>query len=219
MSTLAPQQFELQAPSDAPAQPTGIGPDDLHELMQTFTETSRQLQETHVTLQKELARLQLELADANAQLQRSKSLAALGGMAAGIAHEIRNPLGSIQLYVQMLQEDLEELPDQAQLCGKIGRAVSSLDAIVGDVLVFARELRVSPSLMIVGEFFERSLEGCTALIEKGAIEVKLEGDITLPLHADEILLGQAFGNIIRNAAEAMMEWKRHEDNDRTLTLS
>lgn len=218
MSTAVSQHVDLKPPNGVSAGPEGIGPEDLHELMRTFTESSRELQETHQTLQTEVNRLQRELADANAQLQRSESLAALGGMAAGIAHEIRNPLGSIQLYVQMLQEDLEDRPEQAQVCSKIARAVSSLDAIVGDVLVFARELKVNSSPTCVSELFGRALEGCHALIARNDVEVKIDGSLEQQLKGDEILLSQALGNILRNALEAMIEWNGNEDLDRRLVL-
>ena len=69
----------------------------------------------------------------------TQELAALGQMAAGIAHEIRNPLGSIKLYASMLDEDLRTMPAQQDIAQKIGRAVTGLDSIVSDVLDFARE--------------------------------------------------------------------------------
>ena len=129
MSVFVTNHFDRSAESredTTPTEPHILGIEDLKDLMQTVTETSKQLQDTHLVLQGEVARLQHELAEANVQLRRSRSLAALGGMAAGIAHEIRNPLGSIQLYVQMLAEDLQEEPKQLEICQKIDRAVVSL---------------------------------------------------------------------------------------------
>ena len=90
-----------------------LGLDDLKHLMRAVSETTERLEGTHLALQQEVARLQGELAEANAQLRRSRALAALGEMAAGIAHEVRNPLASIGLYVQMLGEDLADRPPQA----------------------------------------------------------------------------------------------------------
>ena len=79
-----------------------VSPAELAELMSTFNQVTGRLQSTHESLRTEVARLQEELREANEQLQRSKRLAALGEMAAGIAHEVRNPLGSIRLYARML---------------------------------------------------------------------------------------------------------------------
>ena len=134
---------EVEAPPQRAAavaarSPEGLSVDDLRDLMESVTLTTQRLQATHVALQDQVARLQGELTEAKAALRRSEALAALGEMAAGIAHEIRNPLASIQLYAQMLGEDLNDRPPQVELCGKINRAVVTLDAIVRDVHCFAR---------------------------------------------------------------------------------
>ena len=131
---------KTQPPVEGPT----LGLDDLRQLMLTINETTQRLQQTHESLQLEVSRLQGELAEANAQLLRSRSLAALGEMAAGIAHEIRNPLASIGLYAQMLVEDLADRPETSRLAGKIGGAVDRLDTIVRDVLRFARATSVQP---------------------------------------------------------------------------
>ncbi len=185
----------------------GLGMDDFRELMRSVDETTRQLQTTHASLQTEVARLQHELAEANEQLRRSRSLAALGEMAAGIAHEIRNPLGSIQLYVQMLGEDLIDQPEPARLCEKIGRAVTSLDAIVRDVLLFSRDTVIRPVATCVSDLINQALISCDALIVGGNVELdsNLPDDSSCMLHADACLMTQAIGNIIRNAVEAMDE--------------
>ena len=117
----------------------GLGMDQLQDLMLSFNETAERLHETHEALHDQVRTLETELAEANEQLRRSQQLAALGEMAAGIAHEIRNPLGSIQLYAQVLVEDLEDRPDSMDLCQKIGTAVRGMESIVRDVLQFARD--------------------------------------------------------------------------------
>jgi two-component system sensor histidine kinase HydH len=77
-------------------------------------------------------------------------------MAAGIAHEIRNPLGSISLYSEILEQDLEgdDRTARAETARKIGSSVRRLDAIVRDVLDFARDLRVRPEPVDPGELIE-----------------------------------------------------------------
>ena len=187
--------------------PTGrIGVEDLHDLMASFHEVTAQLQATHTALQAQVGRLQLELAEANAQLRRSRSLAALGEMAAGIAHEIRNPLGSIQLYAQILADDVADRPDSAKVCGKIDRAVQRLDAIVGDVLSFARDTIVRPQPIEVRPLIEHAVASCEALLREGGIEVEVQHEPgARALTADPGLLSQALANVLRNAIEAMME--------------
>lgn len=181
-----------------------LGAEDLGELMRLVNETSQRLQATHESLQSEVARLKNELAEANAALNRSKALAALGEMAAGIAHEVRNPLGSIQLYAQMLGEDLQDRPAQADICAKINRAVVGLDAIVHDVLSFAREMHIRPQPTSDNELFSSALNQCAALLQRGINVIRLN-QVPVQFHADTNLIVQALGNVIRNAIEAMSE--------------
>lgn len=95
---------------------------DFSEFVRSFGEATARLQETHAALKKQVERLQNELAEANERLRRSRSLAALGEMAAGIAHEIRNPLGAIALNAEMLQDDVADRPESAASVDKIRRA-------------------------------------------------------------------------------------------------
>ncbi len=197
-----------------------LGVDDLEELMRSVNDVTRQLEATHTQLRGEVARLQRELAEANAQLQRSKSLAALGEMAAGIAHEVRNPLGSIQLYSQMLGEDLADRPEQAELCSKISRAVEGLDSIVHDVMLFARDTRVDPSPTTAETLLERSLENCASLVASHEVTVdqpvRGKAGHAIELTVDGSLIVQALNNVIRNAVEAMAD---DSIKNRVLTLS
>ena len=193
-----------------------VGVEDLKELMRSVNETAQRLQSTHEVLRTQVSRLQRELAEANAQLRRSRSLAALGEMAAGIAHEVRNPLGSIQLYVQMLAEDLTDRPELAARCAKIARAVDGLDGIVRDVLLFARDMTVTPVETTAATLVDRALASCESLLADGRVEVLCEVPTDCCLIADALLMAQALGNLIRNAVEAMVE---ADVSDRRLRLS
>ncbi len=197
--------IETVPPGVPPALGANLAVEDLRDLMQSVMETSHQLQSTHVVLQREVARLKAELAQANAQLKRSQALAELGGMAAGIAHEIRNPLGSIQLYVQMLAEDLVDQPELASMCGKIDRAVGGLDGIVRDVLLFARDVRMNVSPATTRQLLDLALERCASLLQDSPIEIVRDEADDFELRADSCLLAQALANIVRNAIDAMRD--------------
>jgi signal transduction histidine kinase len=196
-------EIKLAPSSDAP-----MTAGDLAELLSTFNDVTARLHGTHEALQREVVRLRDELQKANEQLQRSRRLAALGEMAAGIAHEVRNPLGSIRLYARMLEDDLADRPEEQQIAGKIAAAVSGLDAVVGDVLAFARELRLRCDEHDGAELMTRALESAWNLeAGESGIRVVRRHEDACDLRCDGSLLHQALVNIIRNALEAMAEAK------------
>jgi signal transduction histidine kinase len=181
-----------------------LTPVELAGLIASFNEVTSRLEHTHESLRLEVARLQDELREANEQLQRSRRLAALGEMAAGIAHEVRNPLGSIRLYARMLEQDLADRPVERALAGKIEAAVRGLDAVVGDVLNFAREVRVHPEAVPGGELLERALHACAGDDPGECVRYVLRGVGAL-LRCDAVLMQQALVNVVRNALQAMAE--------------
>jgi signal transduction histidine kinase len=214
MTALATTPIALDAP--AGQRRSTIGADELAELLSSFTAVTERLQATHAALQSQVAALQGELAEANEQLSRSRELAALGEMAAGIAHEIRNPLGSIALDVGMLREDLAGRPAQREICERVGRAVERLDGIVGDVLRFARDLRLQPVEAPIEELIEATLASCEASIRRAGVTVECGPVAEGSVRVDRQLIVQALVNIVRNAAEAVGESRRP---DGTLRIS
>ena len=176
---------------------------DLAEVMRAYNQVTADLQRSHESLHAEVARLQRELASSNAALQRSKRLAALGEMAAGIAHEIRNPLAAIHLYAKMLVEDLPGGSETGRTAGKIAEAVRGLNAIVCDVLAFARELRLRPIPLRGIDLFHRVIDAHRPALDaaKTSVRFALEPE-DLMVVADADLMHQAMLNLVRNAVEA-----------------
>jgi signal transduction histidine kinase len=185
---------------------SALAPGELADLVRAVGEVTARLETTHRTLRAEVARLTDELRQANEQVERSRRLAALGEMAAGIAHEVRNPVGSIRLYAGLLEQDLAG-DARAATATKIGMAARSVEAIVGDVLSFAREVRVRHAGVACRELLERALESCRNDSVPGwrEVEVRWLGDGRAEAWGDESLLTRALSNIIRNAFEAMHE--------------
>ena len=180
-----------------------MGNADFAEFMRSFSEATTRLQETHAALTSQVERLQAELAEANERLRRSRSLAALGEMAAGIAHEIRNPLGAIALNAEMLQQDVADRPDSTACVDKIRRAADRLDRIVGDVLSFARDTRVHAVPTTAREIFDIAVADCEGVLAKESVAIRCEVDGACELGADSALVAQAVSNLVRNAVEAM----------------
>ena len=199
-SAAAPVEVRVQEPSAGAVTPT-----DLAELMASFNEVTQRLEATHAVLRGEVSRLTEELGEANARLRRSERLAELGEMAAGIAHEIRNPLGSISLYSEILAQDVEGEP--ADTARKIGFAVRRLDAIVRDVLDFARDLTVRPEPIDTGDLVEAVAESPrfeADRLEAGTpigVSVRIEPGAEA-VFCDSSLGMQALLNVVENARQA-----------------
>jgi signal transduction histidine kinase len=124
-------------------------------------------------------------------------------MAAGIAHEIRNPLGANALNAEMLREDVAGNAPASTSVDKILRAARRLDRIVGDVLSFARDTRVHAVETSAREIFELAASDCEALLAEDDIDFRIDIDGPCALRADAPLVAQAVANLVRNAVQAM----------------
>src|ERR1019366_5849586 len=114
--------------------------EDLGRIILAYSEVTEKLQLSYNQMTETVQSLRQELSEKNRQLERSNRLAALGEMAAGMAHEIRNPLGGIQLYASMLAKDMGDRPESLQIVRKISGGVRRLETLVSQVLQFTREI-------------------------------------------------------------------------------
>ena len=139
-----------------------------------------------------------------AQLSRSERLATLGQVAAGIAHEIRNPLVGIGSTASLLLEDFEEGDSRRDDLETILKETRRLDRIVNQIVDYARPRDLLPVRFRLEELLEESLQVLSKLIEQRAIQVHHHRPTDLnSLYADRDQLKQVLLNIIQNAIEAM----------------
>ncbi|MEZ6232849.1 MAG: ATP-binding protein [Phycisphaerales bacterium] len=194
------------AASAAPGLPGGaLTASDLAEILSRFNVASEALQRTHETLQAEVSRLQEELREANEELERSRRLAALGQMAAGIAHEVRNPLASIALDARLLERESAGKADAARAACRIGESVRGLNHVVTDVLCFAKEMSPRLERVDVGDLFERVEQECGPLAVAAGVAIERADAGASGLWCDADLARRAIVNLVRNAIEAMGE--------------
>src|SRR3954462_13454304 len=132
--------------------------EELGRIIMAYSEVTERLQQSHDQLTGTVGRLREELGEKNRLLERRNRLAALGEMAAGLAHEIRNPLGGIQLYASLLAKDVSDRPESHKLVGKITAGVKRLESLVTQVLQFSRELRANVGEAELGAIVEESVE-------------------------------------------------------------
>lgn len=195
--------------------------DDLAQIVEAYSAVTERLQTSHERLQNEVVRLRRELNSANAQVQRSRRLSALGEMAAGIAHEIRNPLAAIQLYAGMAADDLQDEATHSREAAldnvrKIASAVRGMSAIVNDVLSFSRGTEPERSQVDATQLLDRVIAANGPGIDQAEVHVvrKDLGRDPMFVFADPGLLQQALLNLVRNAVDAMSQ----QEAPRVLTL-
>ena len=177
--------------------------DELGKIINTYSDITARLQQSHEQLTATVLRLRAELGEKNRLLERRNRLAALGEMAAGMAHEIRNPLGGIQLYASLLAKDLADRRDSLELVRKISGGVKRLEGIVGQVLQFTRELHIQPAAVDLAEVVEQAVEYAAPAMDDRQVSCTVEGPRPMPANVDPLLFGQAILNLLLNAAEAI----------------
>jgi PAS domain S-box-containing protein len=140
------------------------------------------------------------------QANRTGRLTAMGEMAVRIAHEIRNPLGSIELFATMLKDDLKEYEDLKALADHISSGVKSINNIVSNLLLFVRpDQQLDQQALDIHEALKDSLFFAGHIFDAhDAIEVVTDmSDENLFIQGDLELLKQVFLNLILNAIQAM----------------
>lgn len=179
--------------------------EELGRIIMAYSEVTERLQISHDELRAKVVQLQDELGQKNRELERRNRLAALGEMAAGLAHEIRNPLGGIQLYASLLAQDVADRPDSANTVRKIVSGVKRLEALVSQVLKFSREITADLEDCDVAEVVREAVEVASAKAQAAGVTVTLDAPEVLQARVDGRLLTQAVLNLTLNAVEAVRD--------------
>jgi len=197
-------------------------------VVNRFAQQSQQQTRLYRELAERLAETNRRLEQAQAEARRSERLAALGQLSAGLAHEIRNPLGVIKGSAEMLTQKLQASDALArELAGYISTEVNRLSDLVTEFLDFARPLHAEPHpadlialldrvLQIVADRFAGKQSSGTQETRK-PVRVERHYASGLPLvPLDESLCEQAFLNLVQNAYEAMQD--QNADHAATLLV-
>ncbi len=135
---------------------------------------------------------------------RQARLAAVGEMAAGLAHELRNPLGSISGCLQLLRQQVAQMgDDERELLAIALREIDGLNHLVDDFLTYARPSRREPSLLSPGDLFAGVVES-VRVSPLMPDDFSYAGEVAadLKLRADAHTLRQVFLNLVTNALQA-----------------
>ncbi len=145
-----------------------------------------------------------EMKELEKKYYESQKLAAIGQLSAGIAHEVRNPLSSIKMSLQILEKRMQPEGNDLKRFKIAQREVEHLEKLVSDVLIYAKpsEPQKEPSDM------RSIIEGSLAMVEKSLKDKEIdvrkiyaEGDVLIPV--DQQMIKQALINIFQNAVDAM----------------
>lgn len=175
---------------------------------------NRSLQKEHIRLLQEIDNwnqdLQKRVREKSEALQRAQSeiaqsekLAALGYLSAGMAHEIRNPLNSISLFIQLMRQNTAD-PEQLDYQGKILKEIDRIDDIIRKLLDASRRTRTISNDISIDRVIDNALEVFSPQIENGKVRVTRSYCDTPPLiKADPAELEQIFTNLFLNALDEM----------------
>jgi two-component system, NtrC family, sensor kinase len=186
---LVTERAKAVARGDMEPRPAVVSNDEIGELAATF--------ESMVSA----------IARANEQLLASERLATIGKMAAHVTHEIRNPLSSIALNLELLEEELPASAEEANnLLRAIKAEVERLSALSEQYLSVARQRPQQKQPEKLGEIVEEACEFVRRELSQAGIRLELSmepeaAELTLPV--DEAQVRQALLNLLRNAREAM----------------
>ena len=174
--------------------PTGGDPNEIQRIVLAINRLGATLRE-NIEREKQLEN----------RLRHSERLTALGKLVAGVAHEVRNPLATIRLRVQMCQRNSPDASLQ-ESCGVALEEIERLNSIVGRLLNFAEpmSLHVQPTKLdrLVGQRLDAFRE---AAQRKGVRFVRDLRDDGNTLSLDQARMAQVFDNLIQNAIEAMSD--------------
>jgi signal transduction histidine kinase len=182
----------------------GEGDDpSLAAILAAWNDATLRLEQTHAALQGEVARLTDELEEKNRELARQNRLADLGRMASHVAHEVRNSLVPVALYLSLLRRRLTADAGSLDVLGKVEAGFTALDATVNDLLNFTSHREPQWRSFIVQDLVTEIFDALAPQLEAQGIGVSLDVPPNTVVTADRDMLRRAVLNLVLNAVDAM----------------
>ena len=138
-------------------------------------------------------------------LLQNEKLAAIGRLAAGLAHEVRNPLGVIRASASMVQESFQPGEEAHRACQFIREEIDRLNALITALLSFSRPAQPRIRAVTLSEVIDRAHRLAAEELRRRNIRLQLEAEPLGPVQADPDLLAQVLLDLLLNAAEALGE--------------
>ena len=192
-----------------------IGPEGLAEIVlriaflamvgtlaNSLAETLRTQSEKNRRTAEQLAAANRQIQEAEEAVRRSDRLAALGQLSAGLAHELRNPLGTIKASAEMLNRNVSSENEVArEVAGFIATEVDRTNSLITRFLDFARPLQLRTNTADLSQVLDRAVAAAERDASQVAIYKNYAPEIP-PFSFDAELMERVFYNLIRNASQA-----------------
>ena len=186
----------------ARVEPHGRG--ELALLGRTFNSMVEALQEAQEKLMRALNNMSETLGETQQELLHKENLAAMGQLAAGVAHELNNPLGTVLLYSNILYKEIPEGDPHREDLEMVISETNRCKVIVRNLLDFARQNEVLARPTKLNQLVQQVVSEQQEHPSFGRIQVVSKLDPQVPtILADPLQLQQVFANLMANAAEAM----------------
>lgn len=176
---------------------------DLEAILAAWHSATLRLERTHESLCSEVARLTKELEVKNRELARKNRLADLGQMASHVAHEVRNSLVPVSLYLSLLRRKLSENSGALDILAKIEAGFTSLNATVNDLLSFTAHRAPHWQTFLVGDLVQEVCDSLEPQLDAQMIDIDIDVPPNTVLTADRDMLRRALLNLILNSIDAM----------------
>ena len=175
----------------------------LETVLAAWNDATMRLQGTHEVLQREVSRLRRELEVKNRELARKSRLADLGQMASHVAHEVRNSLVPVTLYMSLLKRRVSADADSTDLLTKVEAGLTALDVTVNDLLNFTSHREPRWESFPLRELVREVCKSLEPQFEAQSIEVTLDVPFRFSVQADREMLRRAILNLVLNSVDAM----------------
>ena len=183
---------------------TNLGSDaSVETILAAWNDATLRLQQTHEALQGEVARLSHELEAKNRELDRQRRLADIGRMAAHVAHEVRNSLMPVTLYLSLLRSRLSHDDGSLDILAKVEAGFTALDATVNDLLNFTSHREPQRTTFLVRDLVDEICDALQPQLDAQGIELSIDVPPDALAHADREMVRRAVLNLTLNAIDAL----------------
>jgi len=173
----------------------------LEEAFSRFNEASERLQTKYEALRHEVEELRDQLKLKDEEIKRAERLAALGQTAAAMAHEVRNPLGAIELFVSLLADQVSDRQESREYIAQIRHSIARLNTTVTNILHFSADRKLARTPCNLHALIHDCIAALPVRTEHGGpIELQLQANPFL--EANECGLRQVVSNLVVNALQA-----------------